>query len=136
MVRRGFGWLAGLAAVLIAAGPAAAEGDLVIGVAQFPSSIHPNIDPEVIKGYVQGFTIRPMTAFQPDGPNACMSCTELPTLQNGLVRIEELPGGKPGMAVTVKLRDDLFWGDGMQVTAGDLAFTAKVGRDPASGFAN
>ncbi len=127
---------AALAVGLLLAGPALARDELVIGVAQFPSSIHPSIDPEVIKGYVLGFALRPVTAFLPDGPNSCITCTELPTLENGLVRIEARPGGKPGMAVTLKLRPDLFWGDGTQVTASDFAFTAKVGHDPASGFAN
>ena len=131
------GAIAMAVALLAGAGPAlAGKDELIIGVAQFPSSVHPNIDPEVIKGYVHGFTTRPLTAFQPDGPNSCIACTELPTLQNGLVRIEERPGGKQGMAVTVKLRDDLFWGDGTPLTAGDFAFTAKVGHDPTSGFAN
>jgi len=46
---------------------------LVIGVAQFPSSIHPNIDPEVIKGYVLGFASRPVTAF-PAGWAAQLRC--------------------------------------------------------------
>ena len=40
------------------------------------------------------------------------------------------------MAVTVKLRPGLKWADGVPITTADLAFTAKVGRDPTSGFAN
>ncbi len=128
-----------VAAAVLALGMATgaqANDELIIGVAQFPSSLHPNIDPEVIKSYTLSFALRPMTAFLPDGPNVCVACVELPTLQNGLVKLETRGNGQPGMAVTVTLRDDLVWGDGVQVTTADLAFTAKVGHDPTSGFAN
>ncbi len=123
-------------AMLALAIGAQAKDELILGVAQFPSSMHPNIDPEVIKSYTLSFALRPMTAFLPDGPNVCMSCVTLPTLGNGLVRLESRGDGKPGMAVKIVLRDDLYWGDGVKVTTEDLAFTAKVGRDPTSGFAN
>jgi peptide/nickel transport system substrate-binding protein len=119
----------------LASGAAVAKDDLVIGVAQFPSSLHPNIDAEVIKAYVVDFALRQVTAFDPDWKNSCLMCTELPTIDNGLAKIEDTPGGK-GMAVTIKLKPELKWGDGEPVTAKDLAFTVKVGSDPASGFSN
>ncbi len=118
------------------AAPAQAKDDLVIGVAQFPSSLHPAIDAEVIKFYVLNFGIRPMTAFNPDWKNSCLLCAQLPTIENGLAKIEDKPGGGKGMAVTFKLKPDLKWGDGVPVTTKDLEFTWKVGRDPASGFSN
>src|SRR5260370_3901401 len=40
------------------------------------------------------------------------------------------------MAVTIKLKPDLKWGDGVPVTTKDLEFTWRVGHDPASGFIN
>jgi peptide/nickel transport system substrate-binding protein len=116
---------------LLAAAPAWGKDDLVIGVSQFPASMHPDIDPEQVKAYVLGFAMRPLSAFDKDWKNTCMLCTELPTLQNGLVHIEG-----SGMAVTVKLRGDRFWGDGVPVTTADLAFTARLGHDPMSGFAD
>ncbi len=128
--------VAAVALICAAAGPARARDELIIGVSQFPSSLHPNIDPEVIKGYALSFALRPTTAFAPDGPNGCIACTELPTLQNGLVTLEPRADGKPGMAVKLTLRDDLYWGDGVKMTTSDLAFTAKLGHDPTSGFAN
>ena len=116
--------------------PAAAKDDLVIGVAQFPSSMHPNVDAEVIKSYVLNFAIRPITAFDKDWKNSCLMCTELPTVENGLAKIEDEPDGKKGMSVTIKLKPDLKWGDGEAVTTKDLVFTQRVGADPASGFSN
>ena len=108
---------------------------LTIGIAQFPSSLQPNIDPEVVRGYAMGFVIRQITAFDKDWHNSCLLCTELPTLDNGLAKLEEKDGTK-GMAVTIKLKPGLQWGDGQPVTAKDIAFTWKLGSDPASGFSN
>ncbi len=128
--------LAALCAASLLANPASAKDDLVIGVAQFPSALHPNIDAEVVKAYVLGFAVRQITAFDKDWKNACLLCTELPTIANGLAKTVDLPGGGKGMDVTIKLKPDLKWGDGQPVTARDIAFTWKLGSDPASGFSN
>jgi peptide/nickel transport system substrate-binding protein len=64
------------------------ENDLVIGVAQSPSSLNPYIDAEIIKGYILGFAQRPITSFDGDWKLACLRCTEVPTLDNGLARRE------------------------------------------------
>ena len=82
------------------------------------------------------FAVRQVTAFDPAWRNTCLLCAELPTLENGLARIEDRPDGTKGMAVTLKLKPGLAWGDGAPVTAADIAFTWKLGRDPASGFSN
>ncbi len=104
---------------------------LTIGVASFPSTLHPSIDPDVIKFYVLGFADRPVTAFDSDWRLVCLLCTEIPTVANGgAVREGD------GMAVTFHFKPGLTWGDGAPLGAADLAFTARVGRDPASGFAN
>jgi len=114
----------------------AAHDTLTIGIAQFPSSLHPDIDAETVKAYALGFVVRQITAFDADWKNTCLLCTELPTLANGLAKIEDRPDGKRGMAVTLKLKPDLQWGDGVPVTAKDIAFTWKLGSDAANGFSN
>ena len=118
------------------AAPAQAKDDLVIGVAQFPSSLHPNIDAEVVKGYALAFSVRQITAFDKDWKNSCLLCAELPTLQNGLAKEEKQPDGTTGLAVTLKLKPDLKWGDGAPVTSKDIEYTWRVGKDPNSGFSN
>ncbi len=124
-------------AALRPAVPAQAKGDdLVIGIAQFPSSLHPSIDPEVVKTYVTFFGLREITAFDAGWKNTCLLCTELPTLENGLAKYEDGPDGTRGMAVTLTLKPGLEWGDGEPVTARDIAFTWKLGHDPAAGFSN
>jgi peptide/nickel transport system substrate-binding protein len=115
---------------------AQAKDSLTIGVAQFPASLHPYISSQTVQFFTIGFATRPITAFDIDAKPTCLLCTELPTLQNGLAKIEDLPGGKKGLAVTIKLKPDLFWGDGVPLTAKDLLFTWTIGRDPASGFSN
>ena len=127
-----------LCAGLLLAAPAAraaAHPDLTIGVASFPSTLHPAIDPDLIKYYILGFADRPVTAFDASGHLTCLLCSELPSLGNGGAKLEDL-GGKHGMAVTFHFRPGLQWGDGAPLGAADLAFTARVGRDPNSGFAN
>ena len=120
----------------LAAQHAAAKDTLVIGVAQFPASLHPYISAQTVQHYVVGFANRPVSSFDNDGKAQCLLCTELPTLENGLAKIEDLPNGGKGLAVTIKLKPDLKWGDGEPVTAKDVRFTWEVGHDPANGFNN
>jgi peptide/nickel transport system substrate-binding protein len=130
---------AALLAALLPAASAAAAGahpTLTIGVSSFPSTLHPAIDPDLIKFYILGFADRPVTAFDASGHLGCVLCTELPSLANGDAKLEDLPGGGHGMAVTFHFKPGLQWGDGAPLGAADLAFTARVGRDPNSGFAN
>ncbi len=124
-----------LAAFLLLSPAAQARDTLTIGVSQFPSALHPDINPEGIKAYILAFADRSITAFDKDWRNTCLLCAELPSLSNGLARIETQPDGKPGMAVTIKLKPGLMWGDGVRLTTRDIAFTARVGADPGSGFA-
>jgi peptide/nickel transport system substrate-binding protein len=123
-----------LAFVLPSANNAVARDTLTIGVSQFPSGLHPYFDPEVIKAYILGFAVRPVTSFNASWTNECMLCTELPTLENGRVTLEKSASGAPAMAIRLTLRDGLFWADGTPVTSEDVALTAKIGGNPASGF--
>jgi peptide/nickel transport system substrate-binding protein len=64
-----------------------------------------------------------------DGQVVCLLCTVVPSLENGLAKREG-----NGLAVTIKLKPGLAWGDGVPVTARDIAFTWKLLHDPAGGF--
>ena len=116
--------------------PAAAREDLVIGVAQFPGSLHPDIGSQTTQFYTLGLALRPITSTDRDGNLACLLCAVLPTIENGLARREDRADGRQGLAVTMKLKPELRWGDGVPLTAHDLAFTWRVGHDPAAGFGN
>lgn len=126
-----------LLAALAASGPAkAAKDDLVIGLTQFPSSFHPSLDSMMATKYILDMTRRPVTTYDKDWKPVCMLCTQLPTLENGLAKVEDLPGGKKGVALTYTLLPDAKWGDGTPVTSADAVFTWEVGRHPQSGIAN
>ena len=132
------GLVLGLAAALT--GPPAARaggsGELKIGLTQFPSTLHPNIDSMLAKNYVLAMTARPITVYDQEWQLICMLCTELPTLENGLAKKEPLPDGGEGMALTYTLQPEATWGDGTPVTTKDVVFTWEVGRNLESGVTN
>ena len=41
-----------------------------------------------------------------------MLCTKLPTLENGMAKLERTPKGARGIAVTYKIIPEAVWGDG------------------------
>jgi peptide/nickel transport system substrate-binding protein len=120
-------------AALLPGAAKAAKDELVIGITQFPSTFHPNLDAMAAKSYVLGMTQRPFTAYDPEWKLICMLCTELPTIENGQAVIEQLPDGGEGIALTYAIRPDATWGDGTPVTTEDVLFTYEVGSHPQSG---
>jgi peptide/nickel transport system substrate-binding protein len=128
---------ASLLALLVASPSLAnAKDTLVIGVAQFPANMHPYIGSQTVQGYIDGIALHRVTAYDNDGKIVCLLCTEVPSLQNGLAKLEDQPDGTKGLAVTLRLKPGLRWGDGAPVTSRDIQFTWKVAGDPNAGFAN
>lgn len=133
MIRR---FLAGLLALAaLAATPAHAKDELVVAMTQMPGTWNPVISSMLAKSLIANMTARPLTAYDADWKLVCLACTELPTIENGMARVIDLPDGKKGMEVDVELRD-LRWGDGVPVTTKDVAFTLEVGKHPLSGVAS
>ncbi len=128
--------LSAVGAALLPGEGRAAKDELVIGVTQFPSTLHPNIDAMAAKSYVLGMAQRPFTAYDPKWQLVCMLCTELPTIENGLAKIEKQPDGRDGIALTYTIRPDATWGDGTPVSTDDVLFTYQVGSHPQSGVSN
>ncbi len=127
-----------LAAVLAATAPVSAQtakDELVVGMTQYPSTLHPIIESMLAKTLVLSMTRRPFTAYDPEWNLTCMLCVSLPTIENGLAKIENLADGKKGIAVTYAIQPRAQWGDGTPVTTKDVAFTYEVGRHPQSGVA-
>ena len=114
----------------------AAKDELVIGITQFPSTFHPNIDSMAAKSYILGMAQRPFTTYDADWQLICMLCTELPTIENGLAVIEKQDDGSDGIALTYTIRPDATWGDGTPITTADVEFTYRVGAHPESGISN
>ncbi|EUB99449.1 ABC-type transporter, periplasmic subunit [Rhizobium sp. CF080] len=131
--------LAGAAIAVAGASGAMAQANktqLVVGQLQFLTNFHPLIQVNNTKRLVVNYSLRPMTAFDQNVVNQCILCETLPTIENGLAKIVDLPDGKKGMTVTLKLKKGLSWGDGKPVTSKDIEFTWKMARDPKIGFSN
>jgi len=125
---------------LLLAAPAYAKDELVLAMTQTPGTWNPLISSMLAKSLISNMTARPLTAWNADWKLVCLVCTELPTIENGKARVIDLPddgkgGGKKGMEVDIEMRD-LRWGDGVPVTAKDVAFTLEVGKHPLSGVAS
>ena len=131
---RRFGVAAALLLALAAPAAAQPRDTLTIGITQYPSTFHPNIENMAAKSYVLGFARRPLTAYGADWRLTCLSCETLPSLENGGAVRETTPDGKPGIRVTYRLREGLRWGDGTPVSAEDLRFAWEAGREAATGF--
>lgn len=113
-----------------------ANQELNIGLTQYPSTMHPNIESMVAKSYVRGMVARAITLYDQDWNLRCSLCVELPTLENGLAVLEQTPEGTPGIAVTYEIPADATWGDGTPLTSKDIAFAYEVGRNPQTGSNN
>jgi peptide/nickel transport system substrate-binding protein len=109
---------------------------LVIGMTQFPSNFHPEIEAMLAKTMVLSAIRRPFIAHDQDWQPRCMLCTTFPTLENGLAKRETLAGGGEGLAVTYEIHPEATWGDGKPVTADDVVFTWEMGRHPLSGVSD
>jgi peptide/nickel transport system substrate-binding protein len=114
-------------------GPVAAKDELVIGTTQYPSTLHPMIDAMLAKTYVLSMALRPVVSHDKYWNLACMLCTELPTIENGKARVETLPDGKQGLAITYTIHPNASWGDGTPVTVDDVIFAWEIGRNPRVG---
>jgi peptide/nickel transport system substrate-binding protein len=125
-----------LALLLLAGQPAAAREELTIGMTQFPSTLHPNIDSMAAKSYVLGMARRPFTTYDAQWQLICMLCTELPTMENGRAEAVDRPDGTRGVRVRYTIQPEARWGDGTPITTDDVVFTWEVGRHPQSGVAN
>jgi peptide/nickel transport system substrate-binding protein len=114
--------------------------DLVIGMTQYPSTLHPGIETMLAKTYVIRLAHRPFTTYDADWRLICMLCVELPTFENGLAKREPLAEdkghGSEGVAVTYTIRPDARWGDGVPVSTKDVLFTWEVGKHPQAAIAN
>ena len=112
------------------------KDELVIGMTQYPTTLHPSIESMLAKTYVLDMTRRPVTAYDKEWKLVCMLCTELPSIENGKAVPETLADGKKGIAVTYTIQPEAKWGDGTPVTTKDVLFTYEVGKHPQGGIAN
>ena len=87
---------AAMAAAMLSVPTTFAQGDdeqLVVGALQFLKNFHPLIQVNNTKRNLIALSLRPITAFDPEGNNTCVLCEEIPTLENGLAKIVDKADG-------------------------------------------
>ncbi len=132
-----------LSIIMVLAGSATASAtELRIGLSQYPTTLHPNMEASTAKSYVMSMTQRPMTVYDHEWQLVCMLCVELPSIEAGTAVPEDLPEGVEGagdgrgIALTYRIQPQATWGDGTPITTEDVLFTWKVGRHEKSGIGN
>jgi len=123
-------------ALVLPATARAARDTLTIGLSQFPSTLHPNIESMAAKSYVLGFCHRPFTAYDARWQRIAMLATSVPSIEAGDAAIVERPDGTRGVRCRYTIQEGARWGDGRPVTTEDVVFTWEVGRHPQSGVGN
>ena len=124
-------------AFLVLAPPAYATDELVIGMNSAPGTLNPLLNSSLAGAFINAMTERPLTAYDASWKLACFVCAEIPTVENGHVRIVDLPPDdkgavKKGMEIDIALKP-MNWADGTPLTARDFQFTVDVGKHPKSG---
>ncbi|MCY3589845.1 MAG: peptide ABC transporter substrate-binding protein [Chloroflexi bacterium] len=71
-------------------------------------------------------TLEPLAHYDPDGVLIPALAEEIPTLENGGLSADSL-------SITWKLKDDLKWSDGSEMTAEDVVFTWRYCIDEGTG---
>lgn len=105
---------------------------ITIVIPEEPPSFNAVISDTGYDALVMHMTLLGMTGIDPDGNIFPVLATELPTVANGEVVVNDTTNT---MDVTWKMRKDITWADGVPVTADDMIFTYNAIADPNTGFA-
>ncbi|GAB6942408.1 peptide ABC transporter substrate-binding protein [Thermus brockianus] len=121
----------GLTAMGLAlAGPQ--DNSLVIGASQEPRVLAGDflsiISNQAIKSEIEGYLFAPFIGFNADSQNFPVLATEVPTQQNGRLRVTDIGGGKKRLEMDLTIRPDARWSDGKPITTEDVQFYFEVGK--------
>lgn len=121
----------GLTALGLAlAGPQ--DNSLVVGTSQEPRVLAGDflsiISNQAIKSEIEGYLFAPFIGFNADSQNFPVLATEVPTQQNGRLRVRDIGGGKKRLEMDLTIRPDARWSDGRPITTEDVAFYYEVGK--------
>ncbi|MFC2099695.1 ABC transporter substrate-binding protein, partial [Candidatus Bipolaricaulota bacterium] len=108
-----------------------ALNNLVIGGTQEPSNLCPWEGYAAVKENVLGLLNIALTYFSSDGVLHPGLATEIPTEENGRLKLFRDADGKViRQEVLWTLREDAYWSDGRTITSDDAVFTFKVQNTP------
>ena len=111
--------------------PSSSSGkSITIVIAEDPPSFNPMVADTGYDALVMELVMLGLTDIDPKGNVFPELAAELPTIEDGGVVLDEDAGT---MSVTWKMREDVRWQDGEQVTADDVLFTWDAITDPDTG---
>src|SRR6478752_5443453 len=106
-----------------------AGGELKLIQWQAPTLLSPHVATGVKDSLASAPIFDPLMHYLPDGTLVPCLITEVPTVENGLLK-EDLT------EATLKLLPGVLWSDGQPVTSADIVFTWQWVMDPANGSTN
>jgi peptide/nickel transport system substrate-binding protein len=107
------------------------KSSITVVIAEDPPTFNGAINQNGFDVLVMELTMLGLADLDENGNPFAELATELPSVENGDVVIDEENGT---MDVTWKLRQDIQWADGTPVTANDVVFTYEAVVDPETGY--
>ena len=114
----------------VASGTTDTGKNITIVIAEDPPSFNPIVSDTGYDALVMELVLLGLADVDPQGKVLPELAAELPTVDNGEVKIDEDAGT---MSVTWKMRQDVQWQDSKPVTADDVLFTWNAIQDPDNG---
>lgn len=118
-----------LIASLLASCADAEERVLTMRYWQSPSLLNTYLSDATKDTNAAAITLEPLANYDPDGNLVPKLAAEIPTLANGGVSADLT-------TITWRLKDDLKWSDGSEMTADDVVFTYEYCINPDTGCSN
>lgn len=96
--------------------PPAFSGTVTVTFTQEPDNLNPMYTNMYFSGILREFFLKPAWNFDENANPVPVLAKEVPSTANGGLSAD-------GKTITIKLRDDITWSDGTQLTAADFVFT-------------
>ncbi len=111
------------------------DNSLVVGASQEPrvlGDFWAFVTSQAIASEIENYLWAGLEFIDQDGNDQPYLATEVPTVENGRVKVTELGEGKKRIEIHYTLRDDIYWSDGHPITSKDVAFFYEVGKFPGA----
>jgi len=110
------------------------NNELKIGISQEFENFNPLIANMVATTYMSRMTNRTLSVIDADGKWVPQLAKTIPTLDNGLAKVEKI-GGKEKITAQWEILENAVWGDGKPVICDDFATAIKIAASPNVGIA-
>ncbi len=103
--------------------------ELIVGMTQEFETLNPIIQTMSASRYISYMVQRPVAAINDKWDWACVLCTKLPSLANGLAKIIQDQGVKK-LVANFEIQANAVWNDGTPVTGHDVKLAWEIGFSP------